>query len=63
MNENMKVKETANHVDSGHSNIPAVSDHHLFYLSIRPDFKSTFQVLFFVNKNHLKNRQMTSVLS
>lgn len=33
----MKAEEAASHLDLGHSTVPAVSDHHVFCLSVRPD--------------------------
>ena len=65
----MKVQETARHLDSGHSTIPNISDHHLFCPSVRPDFKPTFQALFVCEYKLFKKwrdkicAKLTSVLS
>lgn len=63
------MEEIANHLDSGHSIIPAISDHHLFYLSMRSDFRSTFQALFVRKYKPFKKQadnicaKLTSILS
>lgn len=68
-NENMKAEETTGFLDLGHWTIPATSDCHLFYLSIRTDFKFTFLALFVSKYEPLTKQRdeictkLTSILS